>query len=89
MVLAEERSDVGGDRVDQADQLFGPGVAQIFAVGLVARQRELAQAPRQAALHQLALVGAEDDAGILADDVADEVELGVTELRSIMRGVGG
>ena len=51
----------------------------MLAVLLVGAQAEIAQPPREPALHELALVRAEHDAGVLADHVADELELGIAE----------
>src|SRR6185369_11110755 len=88
MVLAEERRDVGRQRVDQSDQLLGAGAAQVLAILLIGLQSQLAQATAEPALDQLSLVWTEHDAGVLTHHVADEIEFGIADHRAVRARVG-
>src|SRR5690606_11535666 len=60
----------------------------VVAIGFVRVQAELAHTARDATLHELALVGPELDAGVFADDMPDEIELGIAQhgIRACLEG---
>ncbi len=79
--LAEEIGLVGGDGVDQMDQLglMAVGRKHVIAVVGEGRDVQLAQAPADADLHHGLFLGVQVDAGFVIDQVAKPVEIRVGE----------
>jgi hypothetical protein len=79
MRLAKEGSQVGRDRVAELRDLPGAVRGQQLAIFGEAPQLQRTQAPRQAAVDQLALLIRKIDAGDLLDQAAQGIEIFVPE----------
>ena len=66
MRLAEERGEVGGDRVGEFLELGGDAALEQLDVFTEGFELQRAQAPRQASVDELALRVRQRDAGVLA-----------------------
>jgi hypothetical protein len=72
--LAKERGEIGRDRVAELRELLHVA-AQLLAVFGEAAQLQRAQAPRQPAINELALLLREIDAGERLDERAQRLEV--------------